>query len=307
MVCPRSQVIHLLLFISLCIFNFSFASVFLEQSLKKIEGKVEGTQIPNIDFIYLINLDKRTDRLTRSTEQLSKYHISPHRFPAVYGPLLTKKELDNIGLKFGPMMSSYLWVLTPSENGQLEFHFLNNSLDGFTVFSQYMNLGAIGCALSHLSILQDAYDSGYETIWVMEDDILLKKDPHCLSKLIDELDHLIGTDGWDILYTDRDEYKHNKLDNIEFWWMERPDFISINPALFTHRQRINANFTQIGSRTRTHSMIIRRSGIKKILDHIKNNGVFLPYDHDIAFAEGIQLFMLNYPVVTWEVSPSDIH
>ncbi|MFI5334690.1 MAG: hypothetical protein ACHQT8_05960 [Chlamydiales bacterium] len=31
--------------------------------------------------------------------------------------------------------------------------------------------------LSHLSILQDAFDSGYETIWVMEDDIEVVRNP----------------------------------------------------------------------------------------------------------------------------------
>lgn len=30
--------------------------------------------------------------------------------------------------------------------------------------------------LSHLSVLKDALDSGYETIWVMEDDIHIIQD-----------------------------------------------------------------------------------------------------------------------------------
>ena len=36
------------------------------------------------------------------------------------------------------------------------------------------------------------------------------------------------------------------------------------------------------------------------------NGLFFPYDHEIGFVEGIQLYMLRYPVVSWMASPSDI-
>jgi acetolactate synthase-1/2/3 large subunit len=44
--------------------------------------------------------------------------------------------------------------------------------------------GAIGIALSHLSILQDAYDSGYETVWVMEDDVDIMQKVNKLLKCV---------------------------------------------------------------------------------------------------------------------------
>ena len=43
--------------------------------------------------------------------------------------------------------------------------------EGEVYFSLALSRGAIGIILSHLSVLQDAYDAGYETIWVMEDDV----------------------------------------------------------------------------------------------------------------------------------------
>ena len=58
--------------------------------------------------------------------------------------------------------------------------------------------------MSHLSILQHAYDAGFETIWVMEDDIQVMRDPRVLSERIDQLDALVGKTNWDILFTDRD-------------------------------------------------------------------------------------------------------
>jgi len=64
-----------------------------------------------------------------------------------------------------------------------------------------MSRGAIGIILSHLSVLQDAYDAGYETIWVMEDDIELLGNPHSVSDLISELEpfdrgRYAGPVGW---------------------------------------------------------------------------------------------------------------
>ena len=42
----------------------------------------------------------------------------------------------------------------------------------------------------------------------MEDDIEVLQNPHRLSDLIDQLDLLVGSDGWDILFTDRDIKLH---------------------------------------------------------------------------------------------------
>ncbi len=75
---------------------------------------------------------------------------------------------------------------------------------GQTYFCHCLSRGAIGIVLSHLSILQHAYDAGFETIWVMEDDIQVMRDPRVLSERIDQLDALVGKTNWDILFTDRD-------------------------------------------------------------------------------------------------------
>ena len=73
-----------------------------------------------------------------------------------------------------------------------------------TYFGPSNARGTIGIVLSHLSVLQDALDSGYDTIWVMEDDIQIIRNPRKLSKLIAKLDALVGKNGWDVLYTDQD-------------------------------------------------------------------------------------------------------
>jgi GR25 family glycosyltransferase involved in LPS biosynthesis len=279
----------------------------LEQTLRKIDDKIKviDSQIKNIDFIYLINLDKRTDRLEASQKQLFSYNIHPYRFSAVYGKQLSLEELNSIGLRFTLNMNMHQWVFTPSASQGLKSDFLRTDSDGKVFFSRYTNLGNIGCAFSHLSILQDAFEAGYEVIWVMEDDILINDDPHKLTQLINKLDALTEK-SWDILYTDPDEFKDCIEIEKDFWWEPRPDFPCANRSDFCKRSIISEDFIKIGSRTRTHSMILKRSGIKKILDHIKYHGLFFPYDHEIGFVEGIQLYMLRYPLVSWMVSPSDI-
>jgi predicted O-methyltransferase YrrM len=53
-------------------------------------------------------------------------------------------------------------------------------------------------------------------------------------------------------------------------------------------------------------MIIRRSGMEKILNHIKDNGLYLPIDHEIAFADEINLYVTSEVFITYADSISDI-
>ena len=87
------------------------------------------------------------------------------------------------------------------------------SVPGRTYFAHHMSQGAIGCVLSHLSVLQDAIDSGYKTIWVMEDDVEVVQDPRTLSGLIAALDGS-GKEKWDILFTDQDTVQNTTGQHI---------------------------------------------------------------------------------------------
>lgn len=255
------------------------------------EQSIEG-----IDKIYLINLDSRADRLNKVQSTLQEYEIAACRFPAIDGHKISFDTLIDIAFICEPELSSQRWLTTPLKDGTLSYTLLSKNAKPMPVFSEWMSIGAVGCALSHLSILKEAYELEYETIWVLEDDILILKNPNILSKLIKELDSLTNKE-WDILYTDSDEIGLENCSPETFWWMWRPDFDQ--NISFTFRQKLNDTFTRIGSRSRTHSMIIRRSGIKKILDHFEKHRLFLPIDHEIAFAKDIILYMLSDSVVTF--------
>lgn len=296
---------------------FSHGEASIEKYFKKIEKTPEDCRpIKNIDYLYLINLDQRPEKFENCMWQLQPYGIKPYRFSAIYGWNLSIEALNEIGVQFLPGMEGYHWAkhFPLHGNGNSEYIFLHEACYGGTFFASWMSIGAIGCTLSHLSVLQDAYDSGYQTIWIMEDDIFVLGNPHLLSDLIEQLDSLVGKEGWDLFYTDFDlpdkpfyAWENDFESDLkgDLWWFWRPDLLDIDRSAVAERTILNDDFIKIGSRMRTHSMIIRRSGMKKILDHNKAHRLFIPYDHDLALVPGIKLYSLRYPIVTFSFAPSD--
>ena len=132
----------------------------------------------------------------------------------------------------------------------------------------------------------------------MEDDIRVDRNPNLLSILINKLDSLTGKT-WDILYTDVDDRGDTQLDMEPIYpWVWRPD-LSIAHIDFGHRKYIGDDFIKINFRSRTHSMIIRRSGMKKVIDYIEKHRMFTPLDDEIHCVPNIQLYMLKYSIVSF--------
>jgi len=273
----------------------------IEDHLKRVEQKTLNATLANIDYIYMINLDQRPEKWEHSMRQLTPYGIHPYRFSAVNGWELSLEEINDVGVKFSPEMrgglvgTSYL-TFEPT-HGVIE-------CIGQTYFGHCQARGTIGIALSHISILQDAYDSGYETIWVMEDDIEVLEDPRVISEVIVALDKAVGKGHWDILFTDRDIRDKWGRYVPTYYAGIRPDYESMNP--FSQRVEINPHFIKVGARSGAHSMILRRSGIKKLLQFFKAHQIFLPYDMDFILPQGIQMFTVTEDIVSNLVSaPSD--
>src|SRR3989344_3294288 len=280
----------------------------LQTHFRPVEGKTTDcfNQVQNIDFIYLINLDQRPEKWAHCLNELAPYHIQPYRFSAVNGWELSLEVLNQLGVKYSPQFCKNLWgtAYLPEDNFQPHHEIMQ--VVGRTYFCHCMSLGAIGIVLSHLSILQDAYDSGYETIWVMEDDIDVLRNPHTLSDFIEKLDQEVGKDGWDILFTDQDT--KNTLGYYVpctgFAW--RPNYYPSDPNQFAQRYAISADFRRVGARFGAYSMIVRRSGMKKILDFLKTYKIFLTYDIEYPYPPDIRLFTVLTDIVsTWPGAPSD--
>lgn len=278
----------------------------LEYYFKKADNKATNHTMKHIDFIYTINLDQRPEKFAQCTNQLNKYGIYPYRFSAVNGWELTLDILNDVGVKYEPWMPRDLMGTSyPAGKDYQYFHELMH-VEGKNYFCHTMGRGTIGIVLSHLSVLQDAYNSGYNTIWVMEDDIHVIHDPHKISTLIEKLDETVGSGQWDILFTDRDTKGRDGNYVPCFGHARRPNFSPNNPQRFARRKRISNLFRQIGARYGTYSMIVRRSGMQKILEYFKKYRIFLPYDMDFFMPNGIKIYtVLDDIVSTDPVALSD--
>lgn len=279
---------------------FGSLSCDIQDHFKPCLNKSDNHCLRNIDFIYLINLDKRPDRLEDCTRRLQPYGIHPYRFSAVNGWEMPIEVINDVGLKFQSWMKQGIMgtYYYQDEMGEIQHAHEIIHVQGRSYFGHCVARGPIAIVLSHLSILQDAYDSGYETIWVLEDDIEVIRDPNTLPDMIDKLDALVGKGGWDILFTDRDIRKRNGDYNPCYWWAVRPNFTPWNPSIFAARTQISPDFQKIGARWGAHSMILRRSGIEKLLDFFKVYRIFFPYDMDYIFPSSIDEDMQLYTV--WE-------
>ena len=280
----------------------------LDHYLKGIDKKIETTSIDLIDCTYLINLESRNERFMACMQKLTPFGIMPQRFSAIYGWSLTQSEYNGVGLTFQPgMWNGKEPVQIEAANGT-KYVTLSSDCYGETVFSGWLTPGAVGCTLSHLSVLKDAEMNGYETIWVLEDDIEIYEDPHLISPLIKKLNEFTGPDGWDILYTDPDylcgiDETKDLQEQLPMKW--RPDMPDIDLKSLIGRTEIGEDFYKINSRMRTHSMIISKSGIAKILNFYRENFIFLPYDHELSLIPEIRLFGTKIEFVNCKENDSD--
>jgi hypothetical protein len=282
----------------------------IQDHYKKIEKKIICSSPRNIDCVYLINLDQRPERWLQSIQQLIPYGIVPQRFAGIYGWTLPPEVLNDIGLKFqhGMWSCGQQVMIFPKEyNGAWDFIYLSGAHYGTACFCGWTVKGTIGCTLSHLSVLKDAWDSGYRTVWILEDDFQIVDNPHKLSDRIEELDQLVGVDGWDVLYTDFDYLMTDGKRDVaeQLPWLWRPDMPHLDLSRFELHIPLNEHFLKIGSRNRAHSILYRRCGIEKIMKFYQTHGNFQPYDQEMAFISDLQMFVLTQSIVTAKEVTSD--
>ena len=271
----------------------------IREHLKPALNKPAPHSIEGVDFTYVINLDQRPEKWERSRFALSLYDIEPYRFSAVNGWELSLEDLDDVGFSFFSWMQKGVMGTCYHLDGHFEPSHELIQNEGQTYFCHCMARGTIGCVLSHLSVLQDAHESGYETIWVMEDDIALVKSPRLISQCIEELDQTVGKENWDILFTDRDMKRNDGSYTIVYWPSIRPDYAVYSTGNdYTLNKPISPRLRQLGARYGAHSMIIRRSGIEKLRLFLLEHKVFLPYDIEYVLPQGIKLFTVLEDIVS---------
>jgi GR25 family glycosyltransferase involved in LPS biosynthesis len=277
----------------LCFANLSAG---IEKYFSKAENKSDLHKMEGIDFIYMINLNPRPEKYERTMNALRPYGINPYRFSAVNGWKLSFEALDELGIVFEPWMpNGPVATVFRHVNGKEIQSFEIMKEPGIAYYAHSLARGAIGCTLSHLSILQDAYDSGYNTVWIMEDDIKVVSNPHELSFLIAILDNL--EPGWDVFFTDN-EIK-GATGPVPCACIRPRPLVQLQPLdYYLQRRHVQGDIVKIGMRFGSASMIVRRSGMKKILDYFKTYKIYFPYDIEYFLVPGINLYALSKDIVT---------
>ncbi len=290
---------NLILLACLFLMHGSLSCADLKKHFKTpTDTKADMRSVGEVDCIYMINLDQRPEKFASCTKQLLPYGINPYRFSAVNGWELSIETINTLGVKFDQTMKKDLWGTAYLLDGNWQPHHEIIQVEGRNYFCHCMARGPVGIVLSHLSVLSDAYKSNHKRIWVMEDDIEVKKDPHHMSSLIKKLNALVGEDKWDILFTDRDT-KNQKGEYVPcLGYARKPNFTPTDEGRFARRTKVGQDFTKVGARYGAYSMIIQRSGMKKILNFFDKYSIFLPYDMEFYLPNDIHMYAVTEDVVS---------
>ena len=245
---------------------------FIKSYLKKIPYTTSyASGLDCIDCIYVINLEKHPKRWERMEQQLSNFGLYAQRMEAVDGWGFNKLALKNL----------YHKLFQPS-------------YDKF-----YRTPGQIGCFLSHMSILEDAFHKNYSTIWILEDDCEISQNlRRDFSKIFEELYE--KNISWDALFTDTgSRYRHadGTLERYEFDTMCQK-FIKSCSLLKKNQQESLIHTTWIQRRLGMYSVILSRSGIKKIREYFMTHRLRAAYDVDIHFIPGKRFLQTQEDVVS---------
>ena len=81
----------------------------------------------------------------------------------------------------------------------------------------------------------------------------------------------------------------------------RPNFTPLKPKKAAKNEKIDAFFRRIGARFGNYSYIVRRKGMRKILEYFKAYDIFLPFDMDLPLVPGIRLYTVNNDVVSTQI------
>lgn len=269
-------------------------TTFFDKILHSDIQEIKPCGVEGIDALYVINLAQRPEKWATTKSQLDAWGLHATHFDAILGKSISPDHLQQVGMVFRRAMTkmparrfsdSGLPIDEPISPGP------------FRWILHRMPLGAVGCLLSHLSIMQHAYNSGFQRVWIMEDDIHILRDPREMCDRIAELDRLVGASGWDVLYSDRDMLNNDTGEYMPYFgYVVRPDLLLYND--YRVRDQISEHLMRCGARWGCHSLIVNRPGLHKILWFYKMFGAFTPIDTDIHYIPSIREYCVMPDVVT---------
>lgn len=220
--------------------------------LKSIDITETASGLAPIDCIYVINLDERPEKWQHMKSIFKEKGLHGNRVSAINGwnlPSVVKQELK------GP-------------------------------YKTLLSAGHIGCLLSHISVIKNAYDKNFKLIWILEDDVDIIGDIKLLPKFLQQL--YLFDPNWDIFYTDKDA-RNRQGEYVQSLNVNpRPDQIIAPLEYFLEKIPICKDIMLIRNRFGTHSMLISRNGIEKILYYFTHVYLWMPIDIDIHYIPHIR-------------------
>ncbi len=183
-----------------------------------------------IDKLYIVSLDWDTDSvqgILNVVNQVGLPYGIPYEVLGIQGSELTKHHMSLMGVKLYDD-----WNLN---NGNVV---IDDSQNRF--WQRDVTQGEVGCALSHISIWEDAYKNQYENILVYEDDIVFKDtmDWNQFDK--------VRTMNYDLFYLGR--LIQDGFDNV----VDKP---------------IDDMICKPGYSYQTHAYMLSKKGIKKLVQN----------------------------------------
>ena len=241
-----------------------------------------------IDKIYYINLDERVDRKIKMEEQFRKLGITNYeRISAVkpvFNPKYKNKYVDT-------QINNYL---NNKKNFTCKYGIINDLIKDINIkyildFSKlYIKskskenrrkyiLGALGCKMSHLKIIKQAYEKKYENILVLEDDALFHEDfNNYFHKLIFNLKNI----DFDMIWLAPNWLLKENKGILNRCYTYK--YINENLAWVNSSRSIDKYY---GSTSSTGGQILSRKCIKYIMEIFERSK---QYEIDIWFRENIQ-------------------
>lgn len=289
---------------SLLFFLFATNSSYLQgdlvDHLKSIPQDKVSFSLPGIDFIYLINLDERPDLYAKTLKELDPFSIKPYRFSAICERLLQPWDFRDISLKYQRGMGNFRATSVQAED-PVFVPVTNMQTINEPYVYVHMTRDKAANYLSHISVINDAFRSGYETVWILEDTIQVAQNPRVLTSLINELD-ILAPD-WDVLFTDSGIPFMPTTNMLSDFDHRRPDMPFPAADSYAYRRRpLSTKFSWDGPRFGAYSYILRKSGMQKILQYFQENGLFLPFDAEFIYIP-VNAFRVNRPIVTYFYPP----
>lgn len=259
----------LLLFVGLFHFILFDLEAYLQKEqtpivkyLTEIELTENESGISPIDCVYVINLKERSEKWEYIQEELKKRGVKPNRVNAINGWKLSDEVKQELA---GPYQ-----VRQPG--------------------------GAIGCLLSHISVYKDAYERGFDHIWVLEDDAEFLENIGRISPLLSRLSEIDPE--WDVFYTDVDCRDDNDGYYINNYTIGRPGQVLLPPEYYKTRNLVDESIMRIRSRYGTTSMIISKRGVEKLWNYFSHVNIWIAIDCDIHFIPSIRQYSPTFEIVT---------